>query len=1011
MLKLWKNKGSLSHEELFLTYYSKLLTWAMQLTGQDRSKAEDLVHDVFIHFVFVEPELSEVENLEGYLFAMMRNLLRSQMRRQSVALNNQLSLLDYDSAELGLRARDLRQDVRVREELEMICHYACVRKETSRAGSALILRFYLGYYPVEISQILKSSRQAVADLLGAARREARVYLTHPNRLTFMNTSSQRLRVKTLYLTEEDFLLELRRAIFRSCGGVCVPTRRLKDAYRSDSGTASLEIEELGHLVSCPRCLDIVNHQLGLALLADRHPADTIGPDPGGRGDGGSPPGGATGAKDAIKRFRRRLKDVFEHEPRELHIAVNGRILASQSINSDLSRQNLLVDTTEKLEFVEVFSEQGVRLLSMGVDPPPTGPFEQQSQVGFSENRSLNVSISFNGPSPSLEVVYRDPGFRPSVLAVTAASPIHGEVTGAVLPARTETPGDPTAKEEMSLGPGISLIGSFRDLIVAGTLMLRSRRALVTALASAILIAAYLLFRSSAPAVSAAELLQRSADAEARFLSDPSVVVHRAFSLSVRTRGDARLLARQRIETWQSQARGLKVRRLFDEQDKLIAGEWRKSDGSAVVYRSGLNIETRASSEGTSISIDSAWLNELNAKDFTKLTGAGANQSVREENDHYIISSTPVLSRSFNEPESGSITLNRSDLRALEQILVIRTSQGPVELHFAETQFERRTLLEVAPLIFEPDAVFFRTPLLVEPALVTASPAPSPVPPPPAVATAELEIEALSLLDHVGATLGEEVSVSRTVDGVLQIAGVVEGRERKEAILAALAPLATHPAARLMIETSEEAQVRLEKTRQPSETRAIQIQEATPTTGTIAVDRELRGHLALNGTPDARLDEEVNQYANQALQRSRQAMLHAWALRKLVQRFSTDEVQSLDKNSRTKWLTLIVQHTQGFERETTGLRAHLILAFPAKAAADETVTDVTDEAGLARLILRMAELSTITDEAIRSSFTLSGGDGLAVSSAPFWRTLSNAELLAQKIEQGAQAKATPLRNSR
>ena len=76
------------------------------------------------------------------------------------------------------------------------------------------------------------------------------------------------------------------------------------------------------------------------------------------------------AKEAVKRFRRRLKDVLEHEPKELHIAINGRILGSQSINSDINRQSLLLDTTEKLEFVEVFSEQGRHFGTIPVKCPP-----------------------------------------------------------------------------------------------------------------------------------------------------------------------------------------------------------------------------------------------------------------------------------------------------------------------------------------------------------------------------------------------------------------------------------------------------------------------------------------------------------------------------------------------------------------------------------------------------------------------------------------------------------------
>ena len=42
-------------------------------------------------------------------------------------------------------------------ELRQVCQYACDRKETSRAGSVLILRFLHGYYPREIAQIMRAT--------------------------------------------------------------------------------------------------------------------------------------------------------------------------------------------------------------------------------------------------------------------------------------------------------------------------------------------------------------------------------------------------------------------------------------------------------------------------------------------------------------------------------------------------------------------------------------------------------------------------------------------------------------------------------------------------------------------------------------------------------------------------------------------------------------------------------------------------------------------------------------
>jgi len=48
MLKPWKMIAA-GHEDLFLERYERLLVSALQLSGQDRGLARDLVHDAFIH--------------------------------------------------------------------------------------------------------------------------------------------------------------------------------------------------------------------------------------------------------------------------------------------------------------------------------------------------------------------------------------------------------------------------------------------------------------------------------------------------------------------------------------------------------------------------------------------------------------------------------------------------------------------------------------------------------------------------------------------------------------------------------------------------------------------------------------------------------------------------------------------------------------------------------------------------------------------------------------------------
>src|SRR5258708_6864982 len=136
----------LSHEDLFVQRYQLLLGWSRKLTNHNQQMAEDLLHDVFVQFTLSRPDLGAIQNVDGYLYRMLRNRHLSSIRRTARAPIDQLSSADYDSAEIRLRSTDPRGQLKVLDELRAICGYACARRRTSRAGSILILRFFLGDY-------------------------------------------------------------------------------------------------------------------------------------------------------------------------------------------------------------------------------------------------------------------------------------------------------------------------------------------------------------------------------------------------------------------------------------------------------------------------------------------------------------------------------------------------------------------------------------------------------------------------------------------------------------------------------------------------------------------------------------------------------------------------------------------------------------------------------------------------------------------------------------------------
>src|SRR5918992_1875407 len=150
--------------ELFTPRYERLLAWAMRLTNQYH-EAADLVQDAFVQFMLGRTGLEQIENIDGYLRRMLKYMHASKKSRQAQRFNDAaLSVADYDSFTLGWTAIDTPRRLQAVEELHQICSYACARKESSRAGSVLILKYFHEYLPTEIAGIIASSRHCVDQL-------------------------------------------------------------------------------------------------------------------------------------------------------------------------------------------------------------------------------------------------------------------------------------------------------------------------------------------------------------------------------------------------------------------------------------------------------------------------------------------------------------------------------------------------------------------------------------------------------------------------------------------------------------------------------------------------------------------------------------------------------------------------------------------------------------------------------------------------------------------------------
>ena len=215
-----------------------------------------------------------IENPEHYLFITLRNLYYKLAQRARTSAIDDLSIVDYDSVERSLRAVDRNGILFIREDLHRVCSFLCERKNTSRAASIFILRYFLGYFPSEVMAVVRTSRGAIDKAISAARREARLELTRPGVLQQMGSARDFKPRRARELPDSQSLfLALRGKIFDTCNGECFSHVFLQARYETPE--EGFTTAELAHLVSCPACLDRANRILGLPLLEERSPDDTL----------------------------------------------------------------------------------------------------------------------------------------------------------------------------------------------------------------------------------------------------------------------------------------------------------------------------------------------------------------------------------------------------------------------------------------------------------------------------------------------------------------------------------------------------------------------------------------------------------------------------------------------------------------------------------------------------------------------------------------------------------------
>ena len=117
--------------------------------------------------------------------------------------------------------------------------------------------------------------------------------------------------------------------------------------------------------------------------------------------------------------------------------MNGKIVAFHDVQSERSTLASRAEHPEIVQFVEVFTDQQIRLALLPIEELPPGGMQVRTQtVALSDGRQLELTVSLDGQGLHSEVTYLDP----SLAARAGGSRARRAIRNPICPAFGLAPG-------------------------------------------------------------------------------------------------------------------------------------------------------------------------------------------------------------------------------------------------------------------------------------------------------------------------------------------------------------------------------------------------------------------------------------------------------------------------------------------------------------------------------------------------------------------------------------------
>jgi hypothetical protein len=275
----------------------------------------------------------------------------------------------------------------------------------------------------------------------------------------------------------------------------------------------------------------------------------------------------------LAKLEKQAQMLFEHKPKELRVAVNGNFQGTLKVTSDLNEIDLLFANKEPIEFIEIYSEQQMRLLFVNIEssvPHPT--HDSAHTLHLSDERKLELNFGFAASGAEIKLRYQDPTFKeiqmllenPHLLDNTFVPPI-------------------SIKPQTSISPTFftRLTESFSKLTYLFSL--GWRRLAFVGLTLVMLVGGFIFFERQ-NTLSADAILKESEIKNLNWRFEPGKIKHVVWEETLHNSprsADGRYISHHWFNNLNERQESLILK--YDSQNNLIWARWNKSDGTVILF--------------------------------------------------------------------------------------------------------------------------------------------------------------------------------------------------------------------------------------------------------------------------------------------------------------------------------------------------------------------------------------------------------------------------------------------